>query len=131
MSKSELKSKIIPIQNNPKAKKGVKSTPTIIARDLTIEGEIISDGLIEIEGRIKGSISGNIVVLREEGIIEGSVSAESISIRGKFNGTIKAKNINITETAKIFGDIEYCSLSVEDGACIEGNFKQISEDKVS
>ena len=102
-----------------------KSTPTIIARDLKIEGEIISAGLIEIEGIIKGTIKGNSVILREEGYVEGTIIAESLSIRGKFDGTIRAQNISITSKAKVIGNIEYGSLSVEDGASIDGQFKMI------
>lgn len=102
-----------------------KSTPTIISRDLKIEGEITSAGLIEIEGVIKGTIKGNSVILREEGYVEGTIIAESLSIRGKFDGTIKAQNISITSKAKVIGNIEYGSLSVEDGASIDGQFKMI------
>ena len=103
-----------------------KSTPTIIARDLRIEGEIVSTGLIEIEGAIKGAIKGNSVILREEGFVEGTIFAESLSIRGRFQGDIKAKSIGISSKAKVTGNIEYELLSVEDGACIDGQFKKVS-----
>lgn len=104
-----------------------KSMPTIIAQDLKIEGEITSSGLIEIEGFIKGIINGNSVVLREEGFVEGTIIAESLSVRGKFEGNIKAKNINISSKARIVGTIEYDSLSVEDGASIDGQFKRLEK----
>ncbi len=107
-----------------------KSTPTIIARDLKIEGTIVGTGIIEIEGTIKGTINGNSVILREDGVIEGEVMAESLSLRGRFNGTIRAKNISITSKARVTGLIEYGSLSVEDGAFIDGQFKQIGKTAV-
>lgn len=103
-----------------------KSTPTILARDLTIEGEVMSLGLVEIEGKIKGIIRGNSVILRENGIVEGEIHAQSLSIRGSFNGKIYATNIDISSKARVMGEIEYASLSVEDGACIDGNFKKAS-----
>lgn len=102
-----------------------KSTPTIIARDLKIEGNLIGSGIVEIEGNVKGLINGNSIILREDGIFEGEIIAESLSIRGKFNGTIRAKSVSITNKARITGLIEYGSLSVEDGAFIDGQFKQI------
>lgn len=104
-----------------------KSTPTILARDLKIEGQIHSAGLIEIEGNIKGVLNGNSVILREEGYFEGTIIAESLSIRGKFEGTIKAKNISISSKARVHGEIEYDSLSVEDGASIDGQFKRLAK----
>ncbi|MBP7710792.1 MAG: polymer-forming cytoskeletal protein [Rickettsiales bacterium] len=103
-----------------------KTTPTILARDLTIVGELTSSGMIEIEGRIKGTVRGNLVILRENGFIEGDVFAESLSIRGSFEGNIHAQNIDISSKAKISGEINYGSLSVEDGACIDARFKKIS-----
>ena len=102
-----------------------KTTPTILAKDLKIEGEIFSSGLIEIEGFVKGNINGNSVIIREDGNMEGELMAESLSVRGIFTGTIRAKNVNISSKARISGLIEYCSLSVEDGACIDGQFKQV------
>ncbi len=104
-----------------------KSTPTIISRDLRLEGVVASSGLIEIEGHIKGTIKGNSVVLREDGIIEGNVIAESFNIRGQFNGDITAKNLSISSRAKVFGNIEYDTLSVEDGASIDGQFKHLKK----
>lgn len=102
-----------------------KSTPTILAKDLRIEGDISSAGLIELEGFVKGNIKGNSVIIREGGSMEGELVAESLSVKGKFTGTIRAKNINISSKAHISGVVEYCSLSVEDGACIDGQFKQV------
>lgn len=106
--------------------RSLKSMPSIIARDAKIEGELYSSGVIEIEGYIKGHINSNSVIIREEGIVEGEVTADSINIRGSFNGNIKARNINIFSKAKINGVIEYNSLSVEDGACIDGQFRQLN-----
>ena len=131
---NKIKTKIVPIngaKDHSITKKiesmssNFKNTPTILARDLKVDGDINSAGLIEIEGIIKGNISGNTVILREEGSIEGEINAQSLSIRGAFNGKIKAKSVNISGKAKVVGEIEYESLSVEDGASIEGQFKRV------
>lgn len=102
-----------------------KSTPTIISKDLKIQGELFSGGVIEIQGAINGTINGNSVILREDGAITGTVFAENFNIRGRFEGNIKAKYISISGKAKVRGEIEYESLSVEDGANIDGYFKKI------
>ncbi len=102
-----------------------KSTPTIIARDLKIEGEITGPGLVEIEGSVKGTIRGGVVILREGSMVEGTIFADSLTIKGQFEGTIKAKNLNISNKARIIGNIEYESLSVEDGASVDGQFKKL------
>jgi len=137
MSIASLKEKIIAIAQNNFSSDGAitkqigaisssfSSTPAIIAKDLFVEGDLVSTGLLEIEGKISGTIKGNSVILREGGFVKGTIIAESLSISGKFDGVIKAKNINITSKANIVGAIEYGLLSVEDGACIEGQFKRL------
>ena len=136
MSIADFKSKVISVVQNSSNDNSIskkieiistnfKSTPTIIARDLMVEGDLTSAGLIEIEGSIKGKINGNAVILREEGCVEGAIIAESVSLRGKFEGTIKAKTIAISSKARVIGNIEYEFLSVEDGASIDGQFKKL------
>jgi cytoskeletal protein CcmA (bactofilin family) len=105
--------------------RGFKYTPTILAHDLKIDGVITSLGLIEIEGLVKGIINGNSVILRENGFVEGTIIAESLSLKGKFEGIIRARNITISSKARIYGEIEYESLVVEDGAYVEGQFKRL------
>lgn len=104
-----------------------KSMPTIIARDLRVEGEINGNGVLEVEGHIKGIVKSPSVIVREEGVVEGEIYGESINIKGEFNGTIKARHINVSSKAKITGTIEYESLTVEDGASIDGKFIQSSK----
>ncbi|MFT6332878.1 MAG: cytoskeletal protein CcmA (bactofilin family) [Lentimonas sp.] len=103
-----------------------KSMPSIIAKDVKIEGDIKSSGVIEIEGEIKGQIDSNSIIIRESGSVEGDIKADSINIRGQFSGNVKARNINIFNKAKVSGNIEYDSLSVEDGASIDGQFKRFN-----
>ncbi len=104
-----------------------KSMPSIIAKDNRIEGEVYSSGVIEIEGKIKGHVKSNSIIIREGGLVDGEISADSVNVRGNFNGDIKARNVNIFSKAVISGNIEYQSLSVEDGASIDGQFKQVAE----
>jgi cytoskeletal protein CcmA (bactofilin family) len=136
MSIADFKSKVVSVVQNSSNDNSItkkmeiisanfKSTPTIIARDLVVEGELTSSGLIEIEGSIKGTVNGNVVILREEGCVEGVIIAESVSLRGKFDGTIKAKTVAISSKARVLGNIEYEFLSVEDGASIDGQFKKL------
>ncbi len=139
MSIANLKAKVVSItqsnklsNDNSVSKKlevvttNLKSTPTIIARDLKIEGDVYSSGVVEIEGFIKGTIKARVVVLREDGFVEGIIIADLLTIKGKFEGSIKAKNVNIANKAQIIGVVEYDSLSVEDGASIDGQFKKLS-----
>ena len=104
-----------------------KAMPSIISGNMDIEGTMSSSGVIEIEGITKGKIKGNIVTIRDTGCAEGEIEVDTINICGKFRGDIKAKNVNVSKDANITGVIEYDSLSVEDGASIEGQFKKINQ----
>ena len=107
----------------------LKNMPSILSKDLCVEGQITSPSIIEIEGTVKGSIIGNSVVIREDGFVEGRIEAESLTVRGRFEGDLKVGFLSAFKKAKIIGNIEYKSLSVEDGACIDGQFKKASDKK--
>lgn len=124
--------KVIPLAKDQSIAKKIevmganfKSTPTILARDLKIEGVVESSGLIEVEGYVQGKIISNSLIIREEGFVEGEIVADSLSLRGKFSGKINAKNITISSKSDIAGEIEYETLIVEDGASIDAKFKKV------
>ena len=104
----------------------IKSMPSVLSKNFNVEGDIKCAGILEIEGKIKGTVNGQCVIIRENGSIEGKVNVESITIRGNFTGDMVAKSISITKKAKVIGNIEYNSLSVEDGACVDGQFKRVN-----
>ncbi len=106
-----------------------KGNTSIISKDLSIKGNLNSEGLLEIEGKIDGDINGNIITLRETSSVNGNITAKILNIKGKFTGIIKSERINISGKADIKGTLEYISLCVEDGATIEGDLKRVSEIK--
>lgn len=106
-----------------------KGNTSIISRDLSIKGNLNSEGLLEIEGIIDGDINGNIITLRESASVSGNITAKILNIKGKFTGIIKSERINISGKADIKGTLEYISLCVEDGSSIEGDLKRVSQIK--
>lgn len=106
-----------------------KNSISIISKDSYIKGELHSTGSLDVEGNIEGDIFGNIITIREEGEINGNITAKILNLKGKFNGKIKSERINISTKADIKGTLEYVSLCVEDGAKIEGELKKINEVK--
>ena len=109
----------------------MKATPTIIASDLTVDGDITGTGSLEVEGKIKGTVKGNSVIIREGGKIEGALSADTLIIKGSFDGSITANAITISSKGIVTGNIDYNSLSIEDGACIDGQFKKVEKAEIS
>jgi cytoskeletal protein CcmA (bactofilin family) len=118
--------KINKINSNNMTIVNKSETPSILSKGFQMQGDILSSGVLEIEGKVKGLIKGSSIVIREGGLVDGRIDSDCVSVYGSFSGDIKANNINIFKKAKIVGNIEYKCLSVEDGASIDGQFKRIN-----
>lgn len=102
--------------------------PSIIASDLKIVGNLMCSGSIEIEGEIEGNVTCGHVSIRRTGSVKGDVVADEIQVDGEINGLVKGKNITLAESGRVTGVLMYESLSVKDGAYIDGQCK--SSDKL-
>ncbi|WND02278.1 polymer-forming cytoskeletal protein [Temperatibacter marinus] len=98
------------------------STPSIIAADVVIEGNISTKGEIQLEGNIKGDLTCGSVVMGETGSIKGIIEADSVTIRGSVKGEIRARKVRLEKSALVEGDVFHENLSVESGAQITGHF---------
>ncbi|MCI5050061.1 MAG: polymer-forming cytoskeletal protein [Rickettsiales bacterium] len=101
-----------------------RSPPSVISSDMNILGHIISDGLIDINGRVEGNVKCKVITLRENGRVMGDLIADVVQIYGEVEGLVKAKDVSLFETARVTGTIMHESLSIEDGAFVDGKFKR-------
>lgn len=95
---------------------------TIISQGVKLEGKITCESSIRVDGNIQGDINsqGN-VTIGEYGEVNGQVNGESITIGGKVNGVIKAKEKLVLESkANLKGDVFTKILVIEAGAHFEG-----------
>ncbi len=101
-----------------------KFAPSLIANDVTVEGAIISKGMMQLDGKIKGQVSVESLTIGVEGCIEGNVEAQEIIIKGQVNGTVRADKVELEKTARVTGDVFHGTISIEEGAVIDGSMKQ-------
>lgn len=99
----------------------------MIAGNMCVLGNIISDGLLDIDGQVDGNVRGHIVTVRPNGRIQGDVIAEDVHIHGQVNGLIKARNVTLYATAQVNGTVIHESLTVEDGASVDGKMKRMEQ----
>ena len=95
---------------------------TIISSGVVIEGKVSSNGNVRVDGTVKGDITaqGNLTV-GEHGTIQGQLTGDVISIGGKVEGTVNAKEKLVLESKAILkGDLLTKILVVEAGAMFEG-----------
>ena len=103
-------------------KRGV--TPSVIAADMCVLGNIISDGMLDIDGKIEGNVRTHTVSIRENGKVKGDVIAEVVHVYGTIEGLVKAKAVMLYGTARVTGTVMHESLMIEDGAFIDGKLKR-------
>lgn len=101
---------------------------SVIGPDLTITGNVECRGAIQVNGVINGDVSCDTLSVGEDGTVTGNVSAGSVRISGTVNGQVKAKEVIIARTAKMLGDVLHESLTVEQGAVLEGHCARLKSD---
>ncbi len=105
---------------------------SIFGPDIIINGNVISEGTVDICGKLNGNIISKSIFVKNGGFIEGKIYANELSIseNGNVNGKIVANKINILKNATICGDIMYESISIEDGAKIFGKYENNTKEKI-
>lgn len=98
------------------------STFSVIGTDVVIKGDISASADLHVDGRIEGDIACASLVQGEQSTIEGGIKADSARLAGTVKGTIVAKELVVLKTARIEGSVNYDTLTVEQGAAVEGHF---------
>lgn len=107
-----------------KAKQEISnSNDTIIGPTVNVEGDLVSDGNVHIEGNVKGTVkSSNMVNIAPGAKITASVHAKNARIAGSVTGDVTiTENMEILSTAVIKGNINANTISIERGAVVNGN----------
>ena len=98
--------------------------PSLISSDVSIIGDIKSDGEIHIDGVIEGDIRTEVLQIGRSASVKGEVVADKVRINGTVNGRIKARSVELFGTAHVVGDIMHEDLSIETGAFLDGHCKR-------
>ncbi|MFA7431582.1 MAG: polymer-forming cytoskeletal protein [Rhodospirillaceae bacterium] len=104
-----------------------KGVPSIISADLTITGDLVSTGEIQVDGTIDGDIRCKALVIGVDGAVTGEIEAVSIRLHGKVTGQVRAKTVFLAATAHMIGDITHESLAIEPGAFMEGHCRRMAD----
>ena len=106
---------------------------TIIGTGVKVEGTFNAFGNVVIKGQLIGSLTTeNDVCLREGGSIEADIKAKNASIAGEIKGNMEVEEkIELSSTAKVFGDINCRVLAIEEGAILNGRCKVGGEGAVN
>jgi len=94
----------------------------VLNSDVEIKGNVKFAGELTLEGKLEGEVnSDGTLIIGETGTVNGNVSAGTVSVRGKINGNITARDkIEIKSKAEVFGDIRSAKLAIEEGVTFVG-----------
>src|SRR5208282_827954 len=100
-------------------------TRVAVGRNINVSGKLIFQEPVRIEGRFRGEVrSVELVVVGEEGMIEGKVFAPRLLIMGELRGdVVGCDRVVLGPRAKFFGNIETRNLTVSEGAYLDGNVR--------
>lgn len=115
-------------KNNAEKTKATGASPSILAGDINILGNIISEGAVDITGNVDGNVKAAMVTIRAGGRVMGDVEAEQVHNYGRVHGTIKGKSVHLYAKSFVEGVVMHDTLVVEDGANVEGKFKRMGKD---
>ena len=94
---------------------------TLIGEGCRIEGNISAKDSIKIDGEIQGylNIEGS-VIIGEKSHVQGDVRCADLVVFGRLDGNIHARQLQLKQSAQIYGNIEAHILQVEPGAVYQG-----------
>jgi cytoskeletal protein CcmA (bactofilin family) len=100
------------------------SSPTfsVIGTDVLIKGNVSATADLHVDGAVEGDIACASLVQGESSRIEGAIEAETARLSGHVKGTISVRELVILRSARIEGDVHYETLTIEQGAQVEGRF---------
>lgn len=111
-----------PAPHSPHGNSMSKATFSVLGGDLRVKGDIDASADLHIDGRVEGDVSCTNLVQGESGEIVGAIKAESARLSGTVRGTIAVRDLVVLKSARIHGDVHYDSLTIEQGAQVDGRF---------
>ena len=103
--------------------------PSIISPDLTVLGNLQTEGDLQIEGIVEGDIRAHLLTIGENATIKGEVVAEDVVVNGHVVGRIRGQKVRLAATGRVEGDILHKTIAIEAGAHFEGSVHR-SEDPI-
>ena len=87
-----------------------------------LEGKLTFAGTVRIDATFQGSIvTDGVLVVGEGAKVDAEISCGTVVIEGVVNGNVTASAaVELKSTARLHGDVETLSLSVDRGAVFEG-----------
>ncbi len=95
--------------------------PSIVSENTKVKGDIVSDGIIHVDGQVEGDIACDELVIGVKGSVAGAVTANNLQLYGTLKGKALVDNLFVAKSAKLLGDAVHNTIAIEPGAYIDGH----------
>ncbi len=105
---------------------GPDRVDTLIGPQVIIRGDLQFSGGLYIEGKVFGKVIADqgadaLLTLGPGGLVEGAIQAPKAVISGQLLGDLhSSERVELTETARIQGNVHYRLLEITAGAAVSG-----------
>ena len=114
----------------PQERRAVKNEKdpiaSVLAKEMTITGEISFKGKARFDGRVEGDITGEYLILSDTAQVTGNITVTTLVCHGKVEGNVVAEVVTAHATSQIHGILKSQNLTVESGASLEGEIHSSS-----
>ena len=111
-----------PAPRNPARPVANGSTFSVLGADVAIKGNVEASADLHVDGTVEGDLTCTSLVQGESSQIEGGITADTARLSGSVRGTITVRELVILKSARIDGDVHYETLTIEQGASVNGRF---------
>lgn len=98
---------------------------SVIAPGMRVEGELVTDGVVKIEGTVVGSVrAGQQVLVAKGGVVEGDIHAREAILGGEVRGSVLAtERVEVQASSAVQGDIVTQRIVVHEGGEVNGHLR--------
>lgn len=102
-------------------------TRSVIDAWLRINGNLESEGEVQVDGQIQGDIRCAHLTVGRDALVNGNITADEVVVRGKVMGCIRANRVILQDCAHVESEVFHKKLSIEEGACFEGRSRRCED----
>jgi cytoskeletal protein CcmA (bactofilin family) len=109
-----------------------KEIGSLIGAGTVITGDLTFRGGLRIDGTVKGAVrcidgeKGGMLVISEQGTVEGEVRVAHLVVAGTISGPVFASElVELQPKARLTGDLNYRALEMHNGAVVDGTLVHV------
>lgn len=101
-----------------------RAVPSVLSSDLTVTGNIKTEGDIQIEGNVEGDVRAHQLTVGESATIKGEIVGDDVVVNGRVVGRVRGLRVRLSASARVEGDIIHKTIAIESGAHFEGSVQR-------